>query len=94
MYVLDLASVHLLKQKSHLPITVDPSHATGIAALIEPCALGAIAVGAHALEIEVHIDPEHAWSDGAQSLTPAAFAKTMDKIRAMAEFCGRSVDNS
>ena len=92
--VLDLAAVPLLKQKTHLPITVDPSHATGIASLIEPCALGAIAVGAHALEIEVHIDPEHAWSDGAQSLTPAAFAKTMDKIRAMAEFCGRSVDNS
>ncbi len=92
--VLDLAAVPLLKQKTHLPITVDPSHATGIASLIEPCALGAIAVGAHALEIEVHIDPEHAWSDGAQSLTPAAFAKTMDKIRAMAEFCGRCVDNS
>ena len=92
--VLDLAAVPLLKQKTHLPITVDPSHATGIASLIEPCALGAIAVGAHALEIEVHIDPEHAWSDGAQSLTPAAFAKTMEKIRAMAEFCGRSVDNS
>ena len=92
--VLDLAAVPLLKQKTHLPITVDPSHATGIASLIEPCALGAIAVGAHALEIEVHIDPEHAWSDGAQSLTPAAFTKTMDKIRAMAEFCGRSVDNS
>jgi 3-deoxy-7-phosphoheptulonate synthase len=92
--VLDLAAVPLLKQKTHLPITVDPSHATGIASLIEPCALGAIAVGAHALEIEVHIDPEHAWSDGAQSLTPAAFSKTMDKIRAMAEFCGRSVDNS
>ena len=91
--VLDLAAVPLLKQKTHLPITVDPSHATGIASLIESCALGAIAVGAHALEIEVHIDPEHAWSDGAQSLTPAAFAKTMDKIRAMAEFCGRSVDN-
>jgi len=91
--VLDLAAVPLLKQKTHLPITVDPSHATGIASLIEPCALGAIAVGAHALEIEVHIDPEHAWSDGAQSLTPAAFSKTMDKIRAMAEFCGRSVDN-
>lgn len=92
--ILDLAAVPLLKQKTHLPITVDPSHATGIASLIEPCALGAIAVGAHALEIEVHIDPEHAWSDGAQSLTPAAFSKTMDKIRAMAEFCGRSVDNS
>ena len=90
--ILDLACVPLLKQKTHLPITVDPSHATGIASLIEPCALGAIAVGCHALEIEVHIDPEHAWSDGAQSLTPAQFKATMEKLRAMAEFCGRPVD--
>ncbi|MBQ8967689.1 3-deoxy-7-phosphoheptulonate synthase [Ruminococcus sp.] len=90
--VLDLASVPLLKQKTHLPVTVDPSHATGIASLIEPCSLGAIAVGCHALEIEVHIDPEHAWSDGAQSLTPAQFKATMEKIKAMAEYCGRPVD--
>ncbi|MBR1862942.1 MAG: 3-deoxy-7-phosphoheptulonate synthase [Ruminococcus sp.] len=90
--VLDLASVPLLHQKTHLPVTVDPSHATGIASLIEPCALGAVAVGCDALEIEVHIDPPHAWSDGAQSLTPAQFAATMDKLRAMAEFCGRPIE--
>ena len=89
---LDLASVPLLKQKTHLPVTVDPSHATGIASLVEPCSLGAVAMGCHALEIEVHIDPEHAWSDGAQSLTPEKFKAVMEKIRAMAEFCGRSVD--
>lgn len=92
--VLDLASVPLLKQKTHLPITVDPSHATGIASLIEPCALGAIAVGCDALEIEVHIDPEHAWSDGAQSLTPQQFTETMKKLRSMAEFCGRPIDDA
>ena len=92
--VLDLASVPLLKQKTHLPITVDPSHATGIASLIEPCALGAIAVGCDALEIEVHIDPEHAWSDGAQSLTPQQFTETMKKLRSMAVFCGRPIDDA
>ncbi len=92
--VLDLASVPLLKQKTHLPITVDPSHATGVASLIEPCALGAIAVGCDALEIEVHIDPQHAWSDGAQSLTPEQFTATMEKLRAMAEFCGRPIDTA
>ena len=90
---LDLASVPLLKQKTHLPVTVDPSHATGIASLVEPCSLGAVAMGCHALEIEVHIDPEHAWSDGAQSLTPEKFKAVMEKIRAMAEFCGRPVDD-
>ena len=89
---LDLASVPLLKQKTHLPVTVDPSHATGIASLVEPCSLGAVAMGCHALEIEVHFDPEHAWSDGAQSLTPEKFKAVMEKIRAMAEFCGRPVD--
>lgn len=89
---LDLASVPLLKQKTHLPVTVDPSHATGIASLVEPCSLGAVAMGCHALEIEVHIDPEHAWSDGAQSLTPEKFKAVMEKVSAMAEFCGRPVD--
>lgn len=92
--ILDLAAVPLLKQKTHLPVTIDPSHATGIASLVEPCALAAIAIGAHALEIEVHIDPEHAWSDGAQSLTPEQFTATMEKLRAMAEFCGRPVDSA
>lgn len=89
---LDLSAVPLLKQKSHLPVTVDPSHATGIASLVEPLSLGAVAVGCDALEIEVHNDPKNAWSDGAQSLTPAQFAETMKKIKAMAEFCGRPLD--
>ncbi len=91
---LDLAAVPLLKQKTHLPITVDPSHATGIVSLIEPCALGAVAVGADALEIEVHNDPKNAWSDGAQQLTPPKFAEVMKKIKALAEFMGKPVDDA
>lgn len=90
--VLDLASIPLLHKKTHLPLAVDPSHATGIADLVEPCALGAVAIGCDVLEIEVHIDPSHAWSDGAQSLTPEQFAHTMKKVSAMAEFCGRKID--
>lgn len=89
---LDLSAVPLLKQKTHLPITIDPSHATGIASLVEPMALGAVAVGCDALEIEVHNDPKNAWSDGAQSLTPAQFADTMNKIKSLAEFMGKPVD--
>lgn len=89
---LDLSAVPLLKQKTHLPITIDPSHATGIASLVEPMALGAVAVGCDALEIEVHNDPKNAWSDGAQSLTPAQFAETMNKIKSLAEFMGKPLD--
>lgn len=91
---LDLAAVPLLKQKTHLPIAVDPSHATGIVSLIEPCALGAVAVGADALEIEVHNDPKNAWSDGAQQLTPPKYAEVMKKIKALAEFMGKPVDDA
>lgn len=89
---LDLSAVPLLKEHSHLPVTIDPSHATGIASLVEPMALGAVAVGCDVLEIEVHNDPKNAWSDGAQSLTPAQFAETMKKIKDMAQFCGRPLD--
>lgn len=89
---LDLAAVPLLRQKTHLPITVDPSHATGIASLVEPMALCAVTAGCDALEIEVHNDPKNAWSDGAQSLTPAQFAETMKKIKAIAEFVGKPLD--
>lgn len=84
---LDISAVPLLRQKTHLPIVIDPSHATGIASLVEPMSLVAVAAGADALEIEVHIDPSHAWSDGAQSLTPEQFAASMKKIRAMQKFC-------
>ncbi len=84
---LDISAVPLLRQKTHLPIVIDPSHATGIASLVEPMSLVAVAAGADALEIEVHVDPKNAWSDGAQSLTPEMFRKTMGKILAMEEYC-------
>lgn len=84
---LDISAVPLLRQKTHLPIVIDPSHATGISSLVEPMSLVAVAAGADALEIEVHIDPKNAMSDGAQSLTPEQFAASMKKIRALESFC-------
>lgn len=70
---LDLAAVPYLKEKSHLPVIVDPSHATGVASLVKPISLAATVVGADGLIIEVHNDPSKAFSDGKQSLTPDAF---------------------
>ena len=80
---LDLSAVPMLKELSHLPIIIDPSHATGVARLVKPLSLAAVAVGAHGLMIEVHNDPAHALCDGAQSITPAAFddvCKAVEKI--------------
>ena len=71
---LDLSSVPLLHELTHLPVIIDPSHATGVARLVKPMALAAAACGANGLMIEVHNDPAHALCDGAQSLTPDAFA--------------------
>lgn len=77
---LDLASIPLLKTMTHLPIIVDPSHATGIADLVKPMAMAATAAGADGLMIEVHNNPATALCDGAQSLTPAAFADVMKAV--------------
>ena len=80
---LDLAAVPLLQELTHLPIIIDPSHATGIARLVKPLSLAAAAVGADGLMIEVHNDPQHALCDGAQSLTPVAFddvCKAVNKV--------------
>lgn len=77
---LDLSAVPVLHELTHLPIVVDPSHATGSAKLVEPMALAAAAAGADGLMIEVHNDPTHAMCDGAQSLTPAQFDKTMKHV--------------
>ncbi|MBQ8398764.1 MAG: 3-deoxy-7-phosphoheptulonate synthase [Clostridia bacterium] len=86
---LDLSAVPVLKELSHLPVVIDPSHATGKASLVLPMALAATAAGADGLMIEVHNDPAKALCDGAQSLTPARFeqlAKQVSKIReAMAD---------
>jgi 3-deoxy-7-phosphoheptulonate synthase len=79
---LDLAGVALVKQLSHLPVIVDPSHATGLSALVPAASRAAVAVGADGLLIEVHPRPAEAWSDGAQSLDPAVFAALLEDLRA------------
>ena len=78
---LDISAVPVLKHLTHLPIVVDPSHATGISRFVEPLSLASVACGADGLMIEVHNDPEHALSDGPQSLTPEAFERLVPKIR-------------
>ena len=88
---LDLSAVPIIHEKTHLPIVVDPSHATGKANLVEPMMIAAVAAGADGLEIEVHYDPQHAWSDGAQCLTPDAFAQAMAKCRQVAWAIGREM---
>ncbi|MBR5893046.1 MAG: 3-deoxy-7-phosphoheptulonate synthase [Bacteroidaceae bacterium] len=78
--VLDLAAVPVLKGLTHLPIIVDPSHATGVSRLVRPMACAATAAGADGLIIEVHNDPVHALCDGAQSLTPEQFAEVAQRV--------------
>ena len=82
---LDLSAVPLLHELTHLPVIIDPSHATGLSRLVEPMALAAAAAGADGLMIEVHNDPEHALCDGAQSLTPAQFAAVVQKVKKIRE---------
>ena len=77
---LDLSAVPMLKEYTHLPVIVDPSHATGISRLVKPMSLAATAAGADGLIIEVHNDPVHALCDGAQSLTPTQFKEVADKV--------------
>jgi 3-deoxy-7-phosphoheptulonate synthase len=88
---LDISAVPLLKQLSHLPVLVDPSHGTGKWELVEPVARAAVAAGADGLLIEVHPHPEEALSDGAQSLKPARFASLIEGLRPIAEAVGRTL---
>ena len=88
---LDLAVVPMLRELTHLPIIIDPSHATGDYKYIESMALAAVAAGADGLEIEVHNDPPHAWSDGAQCLKPDKFAEVIAKCRKVAAAIGREM---
>ena len=88
---LDLSAVPIIHEKTHLPVIVDPSHATGKSNLVEPMMIAAVAAGADGLEVEVHYDPAHAWSDGAQCLTPDAFAQAMAKCRQVAWAIGREM---
>ena len=83
---LDISAIPVIKKLSHLPVVVDPSHASGKADLVEPLALAAIAAGADGLMIEVHNDPIRALSDGAQSLTCEEFAALMPKLTALKSF--------
>ena len=88
---LDISAVPILKKLSHLPVIVDPSHASGISWLVEPLALAAVAAGADGLINEVHNDPQHALSDGAQSLTPEQFDQVAKHVNAAAKAFGRKV---
>ena len=82
---LDLSCVPILHELTHLPVVVDPSHATGKAKLVSPMAVAATAAGADGLMIEVHNDPAHAWCDGPQSLTPEQFAALAQKVGTIRE---------
>jgi 3-deoxy-7-phosphoheptulonate synthase len=88
-FTFDVNAIPLVKRLSHLPIIGDPSHATGKWYLVEPVAIAAVGAGADGLIIEVHPDPDHALSDGAQSLTPANFNKLMERVRAVALAAGK-----
>ncbi len=88
---LDINAVPMLKQLTHLPVFVDPSHGTGKWSLVGPVAKAAVAAGADGLILEVHPDPENAASDGAQSLKPERFADLVREVRAVAEAVGRTV---
>ena len=88
---LDINAIPMLKSLTHLPVFCDPSHGTGKWDLVGPVARAAVAAGADGVMIEVHPDPEHAMSDGAQSLKPERFAKLMGELRAIAEAVGRTI---
>ena len=88
---LDLSAVPVLKERTHLPVIVDPSHAAGLWWMVEPMAKAAVAAGADGLIIEVHNDPEHALCDGAQSLKPERFARLMGELSGIAKIVGREL---
>ena len=88
---LDISAVPVLKQLTHLPVIVDPSHASGHWELVTPLAMAAVAAGADGLMVEVHPNPDRALSDGSQSLRPERFAELVRKVRAVAEAVGRRV---
>jgi 3-deoxy-7-phosphoheptulonate synthase len=87
---MDISAIPIIHKLSHLPMTADPSHGTGRRDKVPPMARASVAAGADALLIEVHNDPNKAWSDGAQSLFPEQFVKLMDELRMIAPAVGRS----
>ncbi|MCE9624380.1 MAG: 3-deoxy-7-phosphoheptulonate synthase [Deltaproteobacteria bacterium] len=88
---LDLSAVPVLRELTHLPVIVDPSHGTGVRNYVPPMAMAGVAVGADGLMIEVHPTPEKAWSDGAQSLTLEMFAEMMEKLKPLIAMMNRSL---
>ena len=88
---LDLSAIPVLKEQTHLPVIADPSHGTGNHRYVAPMSAAAVAAGADGLLIEVHPDPEHASSDGPQSLKPDKFAAMMVKLRSIAEAVERTM---
>ena len=90
-FTLDVSAVPVIKKLSHLPVIVDPSHATGKWGLVKPCAKAAIAAGADGLIVEVHTNPEESLSDGTQSLLPEKFGELMEEVKKVAKACGRVI---
>jgi 3-deoxy-7-phosphoheptulonate synthase len=88
---LDLSAIPVLKELTHLPVIIDPSHAVGKRSLVAPMSKAAVAAGADGLLIEVHTNPEEALSDGEQSLEPGAFAKLMRELKPIAKAVGREI---
>jgi 3-deoxy-7-phosphoheptulonate synthase len=87
---MDVSAIPVVKKLSHLPIVADPSHGTGRRDMVSPMALASVAAGADGLLVEVHPDPDHAASDGAQTLTPTQFTEMMQQVRAIAGVVGRT----
>ncbi|MBV9268546.1 MAG: 3-deoxy-7-phosphoheptulonate synthase [Acidobacteriaceae bacterium] len=87
---MDIAAMPVLKRLTHLPVIADPSHGTGRREYVVPMARASVAAGADGLLVEVHHDPDHAWSDGAQTLRPDQFAEMMQQVRAIAGAIGRA----
>jgi 3-deoxy-7-phosphoheptulonate synthase len=88
---LDISAIGVIKRHSHLPVVVDPSHASGLAWLVESLSLAAVAAGADGLLVEVHNCPEKALCDGPQSLRPVEFDSLMKKLSGIATLMGRSL---
>ncbi len=88
---LDVSAIPVVKKKSHLPIIADPSHGIGIRDKVIPMARACVAAGADGIMVEVHNDPDHAKSDGAQSLFPDQFTQMMKEVRLIAEAIGRTM---
>lgn len=89
---LDLNAVPVLKYLTHLPVFADPAHGTGLTRYVPAMARASVAAGADGVMVEVHPDPKSAWSDGAQSLTPAQFSSMMEELRRVANAVGRTIE--